>query len=353
MSALGVHFLFLASIEELCAAGPGWKRPLSRLVSTRGVNPFTNQPIEIASTNPGGAFEPGTPSRLDLSAFPRVRVEDLSAEDLEHLLRVVLNASDDEVAGVYEIPLHGPPGDGEDEEMVYRVPPALVEHLARLNAADLETSAKRWSEAVARDTDEHLALLVGLARRATAENRQVFTCMGFGPSEQVSYRRYPVYSEEGVRDLVEQLTPTCQRALDRALAHATKEENARGVQIEHLLVALVDDRDSDFAMTLRHHGFDQASVRAVLVEDFKRGLGGKPATIDTMLQTLMGDAWEHLRTEHARLPRIRSSDLLRELLREPARYGFDWLPKRFRTLPSKTRLRVVPLGDLAREAREA
>jgi hypothetical protein len=95
---------------------------------------------------------------------------------MEHLMRVALGATtDEEVAGVYEVPLWSPPG---TEETIFRVPPPLVERLAAMSQADLSDCGDRWNAAFGGNLKEdYLGPLAELARKATAEGRQVFMWM--------------------------------------------------------------------------------------------------------------------------------------------------------------------------------
>jgi hypothetical protein len=46
-------------------------------------------------------------------------------------------------------------------------------------------------------------------------------------------------------------------------------------------------------------------------------------------------------------------DLFAELLSDPYRYGLGWLKPRFAAMPSKTKLSLVLLGEIVKEARES
>ncbi|MDB4946994.1 MAG: hypothetical protein JWP97_6528 [Labilithrix sp.] len=169
------HF-FLASMAELRTACPGWKDPLPHAVKRTVVNPFTKQPREITTTSPDPAdpFEPGAALHANLAPLFRVDLKGLSTADIEELVRVVLEGPELEAADVYEFPLHGPP---ESEEVILRTPQLLVDRLARMNPDALEACLEKWNEATDTNLGEYLAALADLARRAVAENRQVFMWM--------------------------------------------------------------------------------------------------------------------------------------------------------------------------------
>ncbi|HEY3816843.1 MAG TPA: hypothetical protein VGL81_06725 [Polyangiaceae bacterium] len=180
---------FLASVEELRAACRGWKEPLATPVIRRGTNPFTKKPIEIRTTapDPGEPFPADAVLHVDLSRLHRVDLKGLGTVEMEHLMRTTLGAADEDVRALYDPPLWGPPA---TDETVLRVPPALVQHLARMSETELAACGDRWTAAVRGGMDAHglerfardlrrdyLFPLSELARRAVAENRQMFMWM--------------------------------------------------------------------------------------------------------------------------------------------------------------------------------
>ena len=166
---------FLASMQELRAACPGWKAPLPRPVKRQGVNPFTKKPIEILTTAPDPAeFDAGASKHADSARLHRVDLKGLSPVELEGLVRVVLEESDSQVSNVYDVPLYAPPG---TDEVIFRVPPALVDRLARLDAAALASCVEQWNTASGRNLSEYLAPLAELARKAVVESREMFMWM--------------------------------------------------------------------------------------------------------------------------------------------------------------------------------
>jgi hypothetical protein len=165
---------FLASMQELRAACPGWKDPLPQPVKRQSVNPFTRQPMEFMSCAPDEAepFDPGAAERANLTGLHRVDLKGLGTAEMEELVRVVLEGPEQHAANVYDTPLYGPPGDSD--EVIFRMPTALIDRLARMDDTAVADYLERWNEAVGHDLSEYLAALTELARKGVAENRQVF-----------------------------------------------------------------------------------------------------------------------------------------------------------------------------------
>jgi len=164
---------FVASAEELRAACRGWKEPLPTPVKRQTLHPFTKRPMEIMTTgpDPGEPFDPDTVRSPDLSPFRPVDFKGLGTTEMEDLMRAALDATDEQVNAVYDTALYGPP---ETEQLIFRVPPPLVERLAGMSPRDLEACGKRWNALVGDEPGPYLAPLAELARKAKSENRQLY-----------------------------------------------------------------------------------------------------------------------------------------------------------------------------------
>src|SRR6478736_2153637 len=100
------------------------------------------------------------------------------------------------------------------------------------------------------------------------------------------------------RALFKKLTPTCTRALEAAAGACVTGQHYE-VTVEHLLGALLEDRESDVAIILDHFRVDRAGVRATLqryIGDLRSGNAGKPVFSQLLLE-LMQDAWVYASTE--------------------------------------------------------
>jgi type VI secretion system protein VasG len=134
------------------------------------------------------------------------------------------------------------------------------------------------------------------------------------------------------RTLIAKLNPTCRRAFERA-AGASVTARHREVTVEHVLLALLDERESDFVALLEHHRVDPTHARAALqkyVGDLGAGNPGKPVFSPVLFEWLQ-DAWVHASAELGEIS-LRSGALLLRLLLGSGRYtavdldGFDALP---------------------------
>jgi hypothetical protein len=165
---------FVASMPELRVACRGWKDPLPRPVTRPGVNPFTMQPMEILTDapDPSEGFDTGALERADLAGLHRVDLKGLGTTEMEALVSVALDESEQKTADVYDTPLYGPPT--SSAEIILRVPPILVDRLARMEDVALDRCLAQWNTAVGRDMTEYLTSLVTLARMAVSESKQVF-----------------------------------------------------------------------------------------------------------------------------------------------------------------------------------
>ena len=94
------------------------------------------------------------------------------------------------------------------------------------------------------------------------------------------------------KSILKRLTRSCTNALNAAAAQCV---NARQyeVTLEHVMLALLDDADSDIAFLVMHYDLDPARLRKVLqnsLEDLRTGNAGKPTFSPTMLEWIQ-DAW--------------------------------------------------------------
>jgi hypothetical protein len=129
---------------------PRMEGPLPQPVRRQAVNPFTKKAIEITTTAPDPAepFDPGATKHADVARLHRVDLKGLGTVEMEELVRVVLERPEQHAANVYDMPLHGPPG---GEEVIFRMPPALIHRLAGMDAAALAKCLEQWNKAVGRN----------------------------------------------------------------------------------------------------------------------------------------------------------------------------------------------------------
>src|SRR5258706_15340092 len=94
------------------------------------------------------------------------------------------------------------------------------------------------------------------------------------------------------KSIIKRLTRPCTLALETAIGQCV---NARHyeVTLEHVMLALLDNADSDLAFLVMHYDLDRARLLQVLqrsLEDLRTGNAGKPTLSPTMLEW-MQDAW--------------------------------------------------------------
>ena len=135
------------------------------------------------------------------------------------------------------------------------------------------------------------------------------------------------------RTLIAKLNPTCRRAFERA-AGSSVTARQREVTVEHVLLALLDERESDLVALLEHYRVDATHARAALqkyVGELAAGNSGRPVFSPTLFEWLQ-DAWVQASAELGEAA-LRSSSLLLRLLLAPLRYtaidlpGFEEIPR--------------------------
>ena len=135
------------------------------------------------------------------------------------------------------------------------------------------------------------------------------------------------------RALFKKLTTTCTRALEGA-AGACMSSRHYEVTVEHVLAALLDDRESDLSVVLNHYGVDAAPARAAIqrsLGELRSGNAGKPVFSSLLLEWLQ-DGWVYASTELGELE-TRSGALLVRILVAPTKYlpndlpGLDVIPR--------------------------
>jgi type VI secretion system protein VasG len=135
------------------------------------------------------------------------------------------------------------------------------------------------------------------------------------------------------RSLLKKLNPTCTRALEQG-ASACVSGRHYEVTVEHVLLALIDDRDSDVVAVLAHYNVDPTTARSALqrvVGELRSGNAGKPVFSPLLLEWFQ-DAWIYASTELGETA-VRSGALLVRTLLAPSRYVpsdlsfFDAIPR--------------------------
>jgi len=128
-----------------------------------------------------------------------------------------------------------------------------------------------------------------------------------------------------LRSLIARFNPVCREALERAVAF-TLQNGHFNVELEHLLLKLLDEQDTDLRALLRHFEVDESRLRTDLTRTLDRLRTGNTRTpgLSPSLVTLGREAWmlaslqfgaPHVRSGHI-LATLLSDDGLAPMLRE-------------------------------------
>ena len=131
--------------------------------------------------------------------------------------------------------------------------------------------------------------------------------------------------KSNLKGLVARLNPYCTRALEGASGVCVNRSHYE-VSIEHILLQLLEDSQSDIPLLLAHFEIDPGVWKKQLqqeLEGLKNGNPGKPVFSPALLN-LFEDAWV-ASSVHLGQSQIRSGSLLAALSDNPMRYGGEFL----------------------------
>ena len=122
------------------------------------------------------------------------------------------------------------------------------------------------------------------------------------------------------KSILKRLTRQCTAALEAAAAQCVTARHYE-VTVEHMMLKLLDDPDSDIAFLVMHYDLDPAQLRQTLqrsLNDLRTGNAGKPVFSPTVFEW-MQDAWSvgSLIYGHGK---IRSGMLFQRLVEQPSRF---------------------------------
>jgi type VI secretion system protein VasG len=123
------------------------------------------------------------------------------------------------------------------------------------------------------------------------------------------------------KSILKRLSRSCTNALNAAIGQCV---NARQyeVTLEHVMLALLDDAESDIAFLVMHFDLDPARLRKVLqqsLEELRTGNAGKPTFSPAMMEWIQ-DAWLVGSAEYG-YQKVRSGALFARLAQQPNKYA--------------------------------
>jgi len=135
------------------------------------------------------------------------------------------------------------------------------------------------------------------------------------------------------KSIIKRLTRPCTAALETAIGQCV---NARHyeVTLEHLMLALLDNADSDIAFLAMHYDLDPARLRATLqrsLEDLRQGNAGKPTFSPTMLEW-MQDAFVVGSVDYG-YSKVRSGVLFLRLVQQTSKYSMSGIGSYLEAIP--------------------
>ena len=151
------------------------------------------------------------------------------------------------------------------------------------------------------------------------------------------------------RSLLKTLNPTCTRALERA-AGACLTARHYEVTVEHMLLALLDDLESDVPRILEHFEVQPDRVRSAIqryVGDLRSGNAGKPVFAPLLLE-LIEDAWVYVSTEFGDA-KVRSGALVARIVAAPGRFLPFEVPELEKISREELRKGLPAIAEASRE----
>lgn len=144
-----------------------------------------------------------------------------------------------------------------------------------------------------------------------------------------------------MKTLVSKLNPVCRKAMELA-AELCVAQTHFNVEVEHLLLRLLEQPDTDLTRLLRYYDVETADIEGDLqrvMEQFKRGSSRTPA-LSSHVPMLLEEAWKITSLELNETA-IRSGAVVLALLRHDSLRGLV-----LESVPALTRIPVAPLEDI-------
>ncbi|MFO0554564.1 MAG: type VI secretion system ATPase TssH [Polyangiaceae bacterium] len=135
------------------------------------------------------------------------------------------------------------------------------------------------------------------------------------------------------KSLLKRLTANCVKALEGAATQAVQARHYE-ITIEHFLLALLDDAQSDIAFIVSHYDLNPSQLRSVLqrgLDDLRTGNAGRPM-FSPLLMKWMQDAWL-LGSLDFGFTKIRSGVLFLRLVQQPSEYSMTGITQIVEGIP--------------------
>ncbi|HEY4118416.1 MAG TPA: AAA family ATPase, partial [Byssovorax sp.] len=150
------------------------------------------------------------------------------------------------------------------------------------------------------------------------------------------------------KSILKRLTTACTTALNAAAGQCMTARHYE-ITLEHVMLALLDNADSDLAFLVSHYDLDPSRLRSVLqrsLEDLRTGNAGRPTFSPNLLEW-MQDGWLVASAEYG-WTKIRSGILFARLVAQPSKYTTSGIGAYLESIPKddlKTNLPKILSGS--------
>src|SRR5262249_35086101 len=135
------------------------------------------------------------------------------------------------------------------------------------------------------------------------------------------------------KSIFKRLTSQCEAALNSAVGQTVSARQYE-VTVEHVLLALLDDANSDIAFLVSNYDLEPARLRQLLQRSFEQlrsGNSGRPGLHPRLLEW-MQDTWVVSSAEYD-WTKIRSGALFARLVADPSKYSTSGIDSYLASIP--------------------
>jgi len=144
------------------------------------------------------------------------------------------------------------------------------------------------------------------------------------------------------KSLLKRLTKNCVAALEAGATQAVQARHYE-ITIEHFMLALLDDANSDIAFIVSHYDLNPSQLRSTLqrgLDDLRQGNAGRP-TFSPVLLEWMQDAWV-VGSVDLGWQKIRSGVLFLRLVQQPNKYSTSGIGLTLEGIPKEDMKKNLP-----------